>query len=96
MSKKLQKLERSEAFMRIFVGIVTGIILGVWKALIYVFFIMNWIYVVFANKRLKEFAILSEVWNTQMYIYTRYLIFLTNKRPFPFNKLERSISKYGK
>ena len=96
MAKKPQKLERKEAFMRIFVLIVTGIILGVWKALIYVFFIMNLIYVLFADKRLKEFAVLSEIWNTQMYIFTRYLIFLSNKRPFPFNKLERSISKFDR
>lgn len=96
MSAKVKKIERSEAFMRIFVGIVTGIILTVWKWLIFVFFIMNWIYVVFANKRLKEFAVLSEIWNTQMYIFIRYLIFLTNQRPFPFSKLEKSISKYGK
>ena len=88
--------ERKEALMRIFVGIVTGIILGVWRALIFVFVIMNWIYVLFADKRLKEFAVLSEVWNTQMYTYIRYMVFLTNKRPFPFSKLERSISKYGK
>ena len=88
--------ERKEALMRIFVAIVTGIILWVWKALIFVFVIMNWIYVLIANKRLKEFAVLSEIWNTQMYIYIRYLVFLTNTRPFPFNKLERSISKYGK
>ena len=88
--------ERKEALMRIFVGIVTGIILGVWRALIFVFVIMNWIYVLFADKRLKEFAVLSEIWNTQMYTYIRYMVFLTNQRPFPFNKLERSISKYGK
>lgn len=88
--------ERKEALMRLFVGIVTGIILGVWRALIFVFVIMNWIYVLFADKRLKEFAVLSEIWNTQRYIYIRYMVFLTNQRPFPFSKLERSISKYGK
>lgn len=88
--------ERTEIFMRIFVGIVTGIILGIWKALIILFIIINWIYVLFAGKRLKELAKMSEIWNTQMYIFTRYLIFLTNKRPFPFNSLEKSISKYGK
>lgn len=88
--------ERKEALMRIFVLIVTGIILAVWRALIVVFVIMNFVYVLFADKRLKEFAVLSEIWNTQMYIFIRYMIFLTNQRPFPFNKLEKSISKYGK
>lgn len=88
--------ERSEAFMRIFVAFVTGIILGVWKALIVVFFVVNWVYILFAGKRLKELAMLSEMWNTQMYIFIRYLIFVTNKRPFPFNKLEKNISKFEK
>jgi sorbitol-specific phosphotransferase system component IIC len=88
--------ERKEALMRIFVGIVTGIILGVWKALIVLFIIINWIYVLFTGKRLKELAKMSEIWNTQKYIFIRYLIFLTNERPFPFNKLGKSISKYGK
>jgi len=88
--------ERKEIFMRIVVAIVTGIILGVWQWLIYIFFIINWVYVLFAGKRLKELAELSEIWNTQWYIYQKYLIFVTNKRPFPFNKLEKSISKFGK
>lgn len=88
--------ERVEIFMRIFVGVVTGIILGVWKALIVVFFVVNWVYVLFVGKRLRELAEMSEMWNTQMYIFLRYLIFLTNKRPFPFNKLEKNISKFEK
>ena len=88
--------ERVEIFMRIFVGVVTGIILGVWKALIVVFFVVNWVYVLFVGKRLRELAEMSEMWNTQMYIFLRYLIFLTNKRHFPFNKLEKNISKFEK
>jgi len=88
--------ERSEIFMRIVVAIVTGIILSVWKWLIMVFFVINWIYVLFAGKRLQQLAELSEVWNSQWYVFQRYLIFVSNKRPFPFEKLEKSMSKFGK
>jgi len=88
--------ERSEIFMRIVVAFVTGIILSVWKWLIMVFFVINWIYVLFAGKRLKQLADLSEIWNTQWYVFQRYLLFVTNKRPFPFTSLERSMSKFGK
>ena len=88
--------ERSEILMRLVVLVITGIILAVWKYLIVVFFIINWFYVLFTGKRLKQLAEMSEVWNTQWYIFQRYLIFVTNKRPFPFEKLEKSMSKYEK
>tara|TARA_B100000315_G_C14383446_1_gene498546 strand:+ start:223 stop:525 length:303 start_codon:yes stop_codon:yes gene_type:complete len=86
--------ERTEVFMRLFVGIVSGIIFTVWRWLIIVFVIINWFYTLFTGKRIKELANLSEIWNTQWYIFQRYLIFVSNKRPFPFTKLEKSMSKH--
>ena len=84
--------ERLEALMRIIVGIVSGIILGVWKWLIGLFAFVNFIYTIFAGKRLKELANLSEIWNTQFYVYQRYIILQSNRRPFPFGKIANSIS----
>lgn len=86
--------ERKEVFMRLVVGVVSGIVLHIWKWLIIAFFLINWIYVLFTGRRIRELAELSEIWNTQWYIFQRYLIFVANKRPFPFSKLEKSISKY--
>lgn len=86
--------ERTEVWMRIVVAIVSGIILGIWRYLIYVFAIINWIYTLFAGKRLKDLAKLSEIWNTQVYVYLRYLTFVTNERPFPFKSLAKNISKF--
>tara|TARA_Y100000296_G_C5131284_1_gene235713 strand:- start:351 stop:626 length:276 start_codon:yes stop_codon:yes gene_type:complete len=86
--------ERAEALMRIVVGIVSGIILAVWRWLICVFAIANFVYTIFAGKRLKELADLSEIWNTQWYTFQRYSIFVSNRRPFPFTKLEKSMSKF--
>jgi len=88
--------ERLEAFMRIPVAIVTGIILYLWGYLIIAFVIINFIYTIFSGKRLKELADLSEIWNTQAYVLKRYIIFESNRRPFPFTSLEKSMSKFSK
>jgi len=92
--KAKKKKERIEALMRIPVAIVSGIILLVWRYFIYVLIIVNFFYTLFAGKRMEELAELSEIWNTQWYIFQRYIIFLSNYRPFPFTKLEKSMSKY--
>ena len=86
--------ERKEAWFRIIVAIISGIILAVWKVLIVIFTMLNWIIVVFSGKRNKSLAELSEYWNTEIYKYVRYLTFVSNKRPFPFSDAER-MSKFG-
>jgi len=43
--------ERSEIFMRIVVCIVTGLILGIWKALIQILGVIHWFYVLIIGKR---------------------------------------------
>ena len=87
--------ERKEAWFRIIVAIVSGIILSVWKYLITLLGIVNWLIVVFSGKRNKDLAEFSEYWNTEMYKFLKYMTFITNKRPFPFSDLER-ISKFKK
>lgn len=88
--------ERKEAFMRIIVGIVSGIILGLWKALIQILGIIHWAVVMISGKRQKGIAEFSEIWNSQIYVFLRYMTFVSNKRPFPFSALEPSISEFGK
>jgi len=78
------------------VGIISGIVLGIWKILIQVFAIINFIITLFTNKRNKELANFSEIWNTQLYDYLKYMTFVTNKRPFPFKELKKSITKFEK
>lgn len=98
MSKEEKKLkkERQEAWMRIPVGIVSGIVIYVWAYLIAVFFLINFFYKIFTGKRLDELAGMSEVWNTQWYFFARYMTFCTNERPFPFERLKKDISKIEK
>ena len=95
MAKKKMS-ERKEAWMRIVVGIISGIVLSIWKIFIQLLAIINWLIAVFAGKRNKELARMCEIWNTQIYIYLRYLTFVTNERPFPFKSLTKSLSKFKK
>mgnify|MGYP001575593948 CR=1 FL=1 len=85
---------RKEILMRIFVGIVSGIILAIWRYFIFIIGLVNWIYTLFSGNKIKEIAELSEIWNTQTYIFLRYMILVSNKRPFPFNPLTKNLSKF--
>ena len=90
------KKESKEAWMRIIVLLVSGIILGVWKYFVVVLAIVNFFYTIFKAKRMKNLAEMSEIWNTQWYVFQRYMIFESNKRPFPFTEIEKSMRKFEK
>jgi len=85
--------ERQEAWFRIVVFIVSGIILTIWRYLVVILLIVNWFITVFSGKRNKELAVFCEYWNTETYKFIRYMTFVSNKRPFPFTNMER-ISKF--
>ena len=89
-----KKSERKEAWFRIIVAIISGIVLEVWGYLIGVLAFINWIITIFSGKRNKELAMFCEYWNTELYKFSRYLTFVTNERPFPFNSMER-LSKFN-
>ena len=88
-AKKVVFNERREAWFRIIVAIITGVILAVWRYLIFVFAIVNWFIVIFSRKRNIELAMFSEYFNTELYRYLRYLTFVSNERPFPFTDMQR-------
>ena len=79
--------ERSEAFLRIIVGFISGIILVLWKGIVQIVNIFHWIYVIFGGKRSQGLAEFCNLWNTQVYRFLRYMTFTTNERPFPFTPL---------
>jgi hypothetical protein len=81
--------ERKEAWFRIIVAIISGIILKAWACLVGLLAVVGWFIVVFTGKRNRDLAWFCEYWNTEMYKYMRYLTFVSNKRPFPFSKMER-------
>ena len=57
--------------MRVLVLIVSGIILGLWKALVQILVLVHWFIVIFQNKRNKGIARFCEIWSTQIYILSR-------------------------
>lgn len=96
MAKKRTKkqIEKYEAWMRVPVGIVSGIIIYIWGYLIALFALLNFINTIFSGKRLKEMAKMSETWLTQIYYFGRYITFNSNKRPFPFESLKEDFGKF--
>lgn len=85
--------ERKEAWFRIIVGIVSGIILSIWKGFIEILAIVNWFIIIFTEKRNKEIAEFCEYWNSELYRFFKYMTFVSNKRPFPFSNMGKRISK---
>jgi hypothetical protein len=88
--------ERTEIFMRIIVGLVSGLIIGFWKVLVQIVAVLHWFYVLFVGKRNKDLALFCEYWNSQIYKFARYMTFNTNERPFPFNDLGKNVLPYSK
>ena len=79
--------EQKEAWMRLVVGLVSGIILEAWKILVIVLAIFQFFYILFTKKRRKDIADLCNLWVTEAYRFLRYMTFTTNSRPFPFSDL---------
>ncbi len=89
LREKKKSKEKKEAWFRIIVFIITGIVLGLWKYLVYVLIIINWFITIFSGKRNKDIADFCEYWNTELYKFSHYVTFVSNERPFPFSRLER-------
>tara|TARA_Y100000294_G_scaffold146002_1_gene141376 strand:- start:609 stop:884 length:276 start_codon:yes stop_codon:yes gene_type:complete len=85
--------ERTEALLRIVIGIISGLILGLWKVIVQVVVILHWFYVIITGKRNKGMADFCNRWVTYAYAFLRYMTFSTNKRPFPFDNFGKDIEK---
>ncbi len=79
--------ERGEAFVRILVAIIGGIIIGFWEVFVKLVFLIHWIYVLITGRRNEGLARLGNYFVSYVYKYMRYVYFTTNKRPFPFTDL---------
>lgn len=88
--------ERIEALMRIVVLIITGIILSFWKVLIQILAVVHWFIAMITGERNKDIAEFCEIWNTQVYVFLRYVTFVSNTRPFPFGALKKNMSGFSK
>ena len=85
--------ERTEALLRIVIGPISGIILGLWKVIVQVVTVIHWFYAIITGKRNKGLAQFCNMWVTYAYNFIRYMTFTTNKRPFPFNEFGKNIEK---
>ena len=86
-----QESERSEAWMRIPIAIVSGFILEVWGFFIFCFAIAQLIIVLIEGKKNKELLKMSQVYLIQVYTFVKYITFISNERPFPFGDLKEKI-----
>jgi hypothetical protein len=86
--------ERVELLLRIIVGIFYGIVLEIWKALVIVLTVINWIIVLFVGRRNKNIAEFCEYWNSEKYRYMRYMTMVSNEKPFPFTEMVR-VSRFS-
>ncbi len=90
---KKQESERKEAWMRIPVAIVSGIILKVWGFFVFCFAIAQLIVVLVEGKKEKELLKMCNIYLIQLYTFVKYITFLSNERPFPFEDLKKEINE---
>ena len=88
--------ERTEAWMRLLIGIVSGIIICVWGTLVKVLIVIHWIYALWTKKRSKDIAEFCHLWTANAYDFMQYMTFMTNKRVFPWAPLSRPMAKFEK
>jgi hypothetical protein len=88
-----KKSEKKEAWFRLLVLLITGILIALWKFLVIFLAIINWFIAVFSGKRNRDISEFCEYFNTQTYKFLRYITAVSNERPFPFHRLEK-MSKF--
>lgn len=80
--------ERVEAILRLFIAIITGILLYIFGYVIGLVNFVHWFYVIITGKRSKSLAEFANSYCNLLYNYTRYMTFTTNERPIPFGPWE--------
>ena len=95
MAKKKKKLspETRGVLMRIPIFIVSGFILNIWGFFICIFSLVQLILILVEKKSNKELLRMCNVYIIQLYIFAKYVTFLSDKRPFPFGDLEKEIEE---
>ena len=83
--------ERKEALFRIIVGIITGIILELWKVLTQFLILINFVLTLISGKPSKDIANFCEYYSVQLYSFYHYMTFKSNDRPFPFTKMKKKV-----
>ncbi len=86
---KKQENERREAWMRIPIAIVSGIILEIWGFFILIFALVQLILIILESEKNKELIDMSKRYIAQIYVFVKYITFVSNERPFPFGEFKK-------
>lgn len=78
---------KKSVWMRIPIFIVSGIILHVWGCFVLIFSLVQLVLLLVGEKKEKEFSNFSSLFSNQIYIFFKYITFLSEKKPFPWGKL---------
>jgi hypothetical protein len=79
--------ERTEALVRIPLLILYAIILGFWQQIMTLLAVFHLLYVLATGRRSKSIAEFANTYASYKYRVSRYLNFVSNKRPFPLTEL---------
>ena len=88
-STRKQELERREAWMRIPIFIVSGIILEVWGFFVFIFALVQLILVLVEGKKNKDLLDMCKIYVAQLYAFVKYVTFISDERPFPFGDIRK-------
>jgi len=79
---------KRDIWMRIPVFILSGAIIHVWAFFICIFALVQLILKLLGEKQEAEFTHISSMFCNQVYIFFKYITFLSEEKPFPWGKLE--------
>jgi hypothetical protein len=82
-------MNKKELWMRIPVFILSGVILYVWGFFVLIFSLAQLVLLLVKGKKEKEFTHISSMFSNQIYIFFKYITFLSDERPFPFRKIKK-------
>lgn len=82
-------VSKKEVWMRIPIGIVSGVILKVWSCFVFVFALVQFI-LLLLDKKEKEFSNMFSLFAEQVYCFFKYITFISEEKPFPFSELKRA------
>jgi hypothetical protein len=80
-------------WMRIPVFIVSGMIVYVWGFFVLIFSLVQLILILTERKKEKEILNISSMFSNQIYCFFKYISFISEEKPFPFEKIKKGKKK---
>ncbi|MEK6892771.1 MAG: DUF4389 domain-containing protein [Nanoarchaeota archaeon] len=77
-----------EAFIRLFVLLIISLIAHLIAVIFLIVILINIIVTIFNKKPIKELINFSRAGFNEIVKLSKYLLFISNERPFPFNELK--------